>query len=185
MAKKGFTLVELLVTILLIPLVGLTLYHLNFFVDQSFRRTTARMLPEQEVEVTLGYMAKDIMAANSVEVTSGGAPVAVGDPGDGMILTIDDNITPANTADDDEIEYTLFDGTLERVYTVRPSGSSSTKVVARNITSLQLVQDANEASLPFPRNIIRATVTSTVGGIASTGTRTMSSRALEAVQPLP
>lgn len=177
---------ELLVTIFLIPLVALTLYHLNFFVDQSFRRTTVRMLPEHEVEIALGYMAKDVVAANSVVVTSGGVPVAVGTRGDGITLTIDDNNTSTDFSDDDQIIYALtVTNTLTRQYTEFPLVGTSVKTVARNITALQLVQDANEASLPFPRNVVQATVTATIGGMSKTETRLMSSRMLRADRFLP
>lgn len=180
MSQKGLTLTEILVVALLIPLIGLAIVQLDFFSHNYFHRTTHAMVSEQEVEMSLGAMARDITMAHSLEVWAGGVPVLVGTAGDSLFLTLDDDITPEDSTDDDEVEYRLNGGSLIREYVVMPGPAPlPDQTIARNVTALVVMQTIDEAAL-LPRNVIRATVSATSQGVEVTRTRYMASRVLSA-----
>jgi len=179
--RKGFTLVELLIAILLIPLIGLTMAHLNILTDNFFRQVTLTQQAEQEVEGALGFVGKDMVRARSLTVYSGGwgsgFQVPIGTPGDRMEMTVDDdNDIPSNAANDDMIRYSTSGTTIVRDYMVRPFGGWISQTVARNVSSLSLVQTLDETLTS--QNVMKATVGAAVGGRSVQRTRYIASRTL-------
>ena len=186
MFQKGFTLAELLLVAVLIPILGLTLVQLDLFTEYSFKRMTDRMLPEQEVETALGFMERDVSKAVSVTVYNDPGwsvvvPPGNATPGDRVQITINDNNTPLSTTDDDRVRYSISAGTILRQYSVNGGAFDAGQVVARNITVLSLLQTVEQTALPQqPQNVLRATVTAVLGGATVTRTRFITSRALRA-----
>lgn len=191
MSQKGVTLLELMIAVALIPLLGLTAVQLDFLIQNYFNRATRSMVPEQEVELALSAMAKDVVTARTLTVYDGDWLTVVPDdspgPGDRMELVVDDDNgipnghTPEDETDDDRIRYWMNGTTIERLYAVDAGGFDGGQEIATHIQSLGLVQPTGEALQP--QNVIRATVTATLGQATVQRTRYMASRALPAFPP--
>ena len=192
MSKQGVTLVEVLVIVLLIPILGLTVAQLDLFTQNYFIRTTREMISEQEIEIAFGTMAKDIVVANSITVHPDGGtwaafPVTPGTTGNGIKVSIDDNNTPQNLADDDVIRYSV-DATnrLVREYQVNGAGAFTPQTIARNVTTLAFTQTVNQLApilpenLPPPSNVIQVRINAAVGSSAVNRIRYITSRAKDA-----
>lgn len=194
MPEGGTTLLELLVVVALIPLVGLTLVQIDLLTQNYFNRTTRNMIPDQEVELALAAMERDVFVARSIIVFQGGwnpvtNRVAPGVEGDRMELLIDDDNgtaggnTPFDNDDDDLIRYWRNGATVERLYAVDGGTFEAPQIVARHMNALELIQTVNQSpssppeSLPPPQNVIRATVRAVLGQTTVERTRYITSRA--------
>ena len=197
--SRGLTLIELMVVVALIPLLGFTVTQLDIFTRDYFNRSTRSMISEQEVEIALGAIARDILNARSITVYSDGGtwstPVTLLSPtGNGIQMIIDDNNDiPPNPNNDDGIRY-WFDnatGTIRRSYAVNfVSGGvfDAGQIVSRGVTLFELTQTVNPPAstenLPPPKNVIRVRIRAVVGQTAVERTRYVTSRALRGA-PMP
>jgi len=187
--KTGFTLMELMVVILLIPLVGYTLVNLDMLVQNFFNRTTRVTSAEDEVEITLGSVARDIFTAIDITIYTDGvacsAPAAFGIAGNCIELTIDDdgdNVPPVpDFSNDDMIRYYRNGTDIIRQYAIDGSGGNpydGGRTIASNVSFFEVTETLGEALQP--QNAIRVEARSAAGGINFNRVRFVTSRALRA-----
>src|SRR3989338_4950142 len=89
--RNGITLIELLIVILLIPLLGMTILQVEMVVQNYFNRISADGLVDQEAELALGFLEKDIVQSVTLAVCDAAwNPVPVGTTENRLELTIDD-----------------------------------------------------------------------------------------------
>lgn len=190
MSRKGVTLLELMMVVLLIPIVGFTVVQLDFLTHTYFYRTTRGMISEQEVEIALGAIARDVVAARAIAVCDlAWVPVAVGATESYLELVVDDNNDiPPDPTNDDVIRYSLdtVTGTILRQYDTDSSGVFDFgQVIARNVTGLEFTQTTEQPpateNLPTPQNVVRVRVVATFGQTTVDRTRYVTSRAMRAI----
>ncbi len=183
--ERGFTLLELLVVILLIPLLGLTVVQLDMLTENYFNRASRSMITEDEAEIALNFMERDVGVALNITVYSDAACTVAVPPGTTglcmQLVTDDSHDVPPDPTNDDNIRYSFSGGAILRDYQVvdppaRPWEAPQT--IARNISGFELVQTLDGGFIP--QNVIRATVIASLQGTTATRQRYMTSRLMHA-----
>ena len=154
-ARKGFTLVELLIVIAIAALVGAGIVALVFQVFGANAGSTNRMTAVKEVENAVHWITRDAQMAQKI-----GDPAVdfAGDIALGpfpIILTWKDSYDSPDTLN--RVEYSLTAGKLQRAYS-KDGVPQGTGVVARHMASTNWSYSSLEHALTFQ-------VTATVVGL--------------------
>ena len=122
--KKGITLIELLIAVTLLGLVMAAAAAIDFTSRMALVRGTKKVDVSGRARYALEHMTRHIRFANNVSPTSG--PAAT------IILWIDDNNTPGDTADDNQLTY-AFSGT--QILFSDADNSITNEVIADGVTA--------------------------------------------------